>query len=39
MDLRNTYPDYVKLVGDRTPPKHSPSVRVRPPRGTRGWRR
>ena len=27
----NTYPDYVKLIGDRRPPKHDPTVRVRKP--------
>ena len=39
MDFRYTYPDYVQLIGDRRPPKHDPSIRVRKPRGTRGWRR
>jgi hypothetical protein len=39
MEFRNTYPDYVKLGGDRRPPRHDPTVKVRPPRGTRGWRR
>jgi hypothetical protein len=39
MDFRHTYPDYVKLVGDRLPPKHDPYIRVRKPRGIRRWRR
>ena len=26
-----SYPDYAKLIGDRRPPEHSPSIPVRPP--------
>ncbi len=39
MDFRHTYPDYVALIADRRPQKHSEAQPVRPPRKGRGWRR
>jgi hypothetical protein len=39
MDFRLTYPDYVQLIGDRRPQKHTQSAPVRRPRSVGGWRR